>query len=414
MNIGLYTINDNAVGGGGRRVFRGLLHNWSCLGHNVYVISRSKDLFNFGKNIKHIPLQESSINLELDYLVCDTEYALLDLFSNQYGDMFAKNVVLCTFVHDQIWRDHMEITKKILGCFSRNPNYLFCRNISYLYKKRIIYYLTNPESLKEFFCNLLKLIIPYKVLNIKHILSAQKRFNLQYVFINKCKHVFSLTNKAALETAKMYGIDYNRSNHAFGFIDDELSSLNQSINEITKDSKFFVAFSRLSPEKNIDFIIDAFISAQKSNPDIFLTIIGRNDSTKTARHCRYLKDLVNKNTSSNISMVTNPSQEVLSKTLGKASTIICANNTDFNLTILEFLYLGGRAILPATYDFEESISKHPNISLKNLCLNDYTREILKFADMPITIDYNLINRLNKYTYENYSMKVLDTLIKNFK
>ena len=248
-------------------------------------------------------------------------------------------------------------------------------------------------------------------MNIKHILSAQKRFNLQYVFINKCKHVFSLTNKAALETAKMYGIDYNRSNHAFGFIDDELSSLNQSINEITKDSKFFVAFSRLSPEKNIDFIIDAFISAQKSNPDIFLTIIGRNDSTKTARNCRYLKSLVKINSRSNVTLVENPSHEQLSKTLGKAATIICANNTDFNLTVLEFLYLGGRAILPATYDLDENISSHPNISSKNICLNDFIREILKFADIPITIDYNFLNRLNKYTYKNYSEKVLDTLIK---
>ena len=135
MNIGLYTIIDNVVGGGGRRVFRGLLHNWSCLGHNVYVISRSSNLLDFGKNIKHILLDDSSTNLELDYLVCDTEYALSDLFSDKYGSMLAQRVVLCSFVHDQIWRDHMEITKKILGCFSRNPNYLFCRNISYLYKK---------------------------------------------------------------------------------------------------------------------------------------------------------------------------------------------------------------------------------------------------------------------------------------
>ena len=409
LNIGIYTTGQNVKGGGGRRVSLGMSVSWVNEGHNVSFITRKcyKKEFRVNSNCEYLLIEQAIEKGDLDLLICDSEYSLEDLFIDDLGAKLSENVMLCSFVHDQIWRDNMKITKNIFLPLSHNSNYVFCQNFSYLYKRRIFFDILHPKSAKSLIYNFIKWILPYYVLVLRRNVLARRKFIEQYRLINRCSFIFSLTKKASTETALMYNVSIQKSHSAYGFIDSELRLLKDNVKNIPKDSSYFIAFSRLSPEKNIDFIIDAFEMARKENPNIYLTIVGRNDSTKTANHFRYLSYQVRKINTKHITIVSNPSQGILSQSLARAGTIICANNTDFNLTILEFLFLGGRAIIPSTYDLDLEISDHPNVSLNNLSLKDFSKEILRFSNKPIKLDHSYIQNLEKFTYHDYALKVLD-------
>jgi len=420
FKIGFYTIAPTVIGGGGRRVFRGMIKGWLEAGHSVTVISREKYQDKSKGNIESefIQLSASLISHDFDFVFCDTEYALIDLFQDQQGVAFAKRYPLFAFVHDQIWRDHMKITGGQFGPLELDSNFKFTKNISRIHKKRLLYEVKNSVLSISIFKKLLRLLLPLAVINYYQELRAYKRYRTLAQFIRKCSGIFSLSIKAAEQSAKMYQVPLEKSRYAFGFIDDELLLLEKKTRHLRKNERSFVCFSRLSPEKNIDYILEAFKAAYTINSDIKLTIIGRNDSEKTAAHTHYLRDIVSKIKGSiPVKIIENPSEIELATVLGKSGAIICANNCDFNLTILEFLYLGGRAIVPATYDLHKEINDHPHVSSKNISISDFSNEILRFAKTPITFDKRFYESLKKYSYENYANEVLthiETLMPNAK
>jgi glycosyltransferase involved in cell wall biosynthesis len=420
FKIGFYTIAPTVIGGGGRRVFRGMIKGWSEAGHSVTVISRGKYQNKSKGNIESefIQLSESLISYDFDFVFCDTEYALIDLLQDQQGTNFANRFPLFAFVHDQIWRDHMRITGGQFGQLELDSNYRFTRNISRFHKKRLLYKVQNSVLSINIFKNLFKLLVPLALINYYQDFSARKRYESLSKLIAKTSGVFSLSIKAAEQSAKMYQIPLEQSRYAFGFIDDELLSLEKKTRHLRKNERSFVCFSRLSPEKNIDYILEAFKRAYTINSDIKLTIIGRNDSEKTASHTLYLKDIVNKIKGSiPVKIIENPSEIELATVLGESGTIICANNCDFNLTILEFLYLGGRAIVPATYDLHKEIDTNFQVSSNNISISDFSSEILRLAEKPITYEKKSTEILKKYSYENYANEVLthiETIMPNAK
>ena len=150
MNVIFYTIAPDRKGGGGRRVFTGILNGFISLGHTVFVVSEKQypmwlrgqeqdscEHFNL-INVLEEPLFPADSELvfqnyinekKIDAILCDTEYSLSN-FVNCLPKFCKKTPIqIYTLCHDQIWRDYMSLygnfhNDRILHPYYRYSEYL--------------------------------------------------------------------------------------------------------------------------------------------------------------------------------------------------------------------------------------------------------------------------------------------------
>lgn len=435
MNLMFFTIAPDHMGGGGRRVFSGLLNGFISLGHAVYVVSEKQypvalrvqgtgccEYFSLtgdsgtpcGPVEDELTIQGYINRKEIDVILCDTEYALSNLISCLPGFCQNTHTQIYALCHDQIWRDFMDLYKVPREDRESHPYY---RYSEYLRGELLPLRLKLKTEAMRKQSGSSKVKIKDRIRH--HISKAAPGF-LRWVEVFKAylrlqgarknvaitSGIVSLTQRSAAEAAFVYGLPASRSIGTFGYIDEALERFDGQCVSFCMDPQKVIAFCRLSPEKNLDMIILSFIDALKINNELKLTIIGRNESEVTSDYTNYLRYLIEKfQCVDSVSIFENPSDDLLVEELGTSNVMICAQNCDFNLTIFEAMYLGKQVVVPATYSFPEELAKSRNIFANNIKREDFTLSILEATAMTYHYDKSEREFLASKTYDNYAASV---------
>ena len=434
MNLVLYTIAPDSKGGGGRRVFTGLLNGFINLGYAVFVVSEKKypislrgyeqdtcEYFNLSA-VSERPLLATNSEIifqnyikekKIDVILCDTEYSLANFVTCLPKFCKKFSVQIYTLCHDQIWRDYMSLCGYSHDDCTAHPYYKYSEYLSgVLYPIRSKWQRTMERTLqtskmqgKYQLRYLIRAIAPRLMKSVGAV-KAYIRLEKVRKNIAITAGVVSLTERSAREAEQVYRLRSGQSIACYGYVDEELRRFKARCESLLINSKKIIAFCRLGPEKNLDLVIFTFIEASKTDSDLKLTIIGRNDSSSTFEHVVYLTFLIERlGCGDKVKIIENPSDETLIKEIGTSNVMICAQNCDFNLTIYEAMYLGKQVVVPATYSFPKELAKSRNIYANNIQIEDFTSSILEATDVAFYYDESEREFLASRTYDNYAASV---------
>jgi glycosyltransferase involved in cell wall biosynthesis len=437
MNVIIYTIAPTAKGGGGRRVFSGILNGLLSLRHSVVVVSERK----YPDSLKsdqdsgchYLSLNEMGSSgawerefrnyakkIDAHVLLCDTEYALSNLVTSLPKFCNESSIPIYSFFHDQIWRDHMSLLsvahkERCLHPYYRYSEYLKSR----IFVKRSAWqektlYQSDVGRIKGVtsFKGYVRRKLP-KLVNAVEVVKAYLRLRNARKNVAVTSGIISLTKRSAEESSLVYRVNQADSFACYGYIDEALRGFARQCAPLREEAERVIAFCRLSPEKNLDLVILSFLEALRVNGNLKLTIIGRNDSAATSECVAYLRSLIEEYKCGNsISLIENPSDEILVKELGLSNVMICAQNCDFNLTIYEGMYLGKQVIVPASYSLPKELAESKNIYSDNIEIDDFASSILIATSKKYHIDSSEREFLQSCTYDRYAELIADFLNKS--
>lgn len=264
--------------------------------------------------------------------------------------------------------------------------------LSFIHLKNKKEFIKTPENLK--FYRKLKIKAKEKSNFIKTNLNAI----LIFLAFKKADNIIVLSEYGRNEKKEIFNIDSTYIPPAIGqtFIDEanKLSTINKE-NQI-------IYFGRLSKEKRVDILINAFNSIDINYK---LKIIGSGEELEA------LKILAQKN--KNIIFTEFLNDESLFKEIKKSKLMVTLEWADYNLTVYESIVLGTRVLFGKTFGIE----KNDQILIDNQMLfycspkkDEVAKNILKITEMkdPKVENYRfLINNNWKNYVKNFNKSVLN-------
>lgn len=469
----VYTKGVPCDGGGGRRVFMELLHNFNKLGVNAYSWSLlpikpellyegkyafeaeyyfddwNKDVFTLGceeKKCALVAFMKSLKERSPDFILFDTEYSFREFVDFSRGMIeYDELPPMAVLVHDQIWKQNIDMLSKYTNSsdakkYEKVSNYPelnryiknhvaelvekyelrevgFAKNIKTRLRNNI--YDKIRKRFKYPVCilrGLIKKLIEKILLLVVGKEEYAKKFRLGRLKrdFKNAELLFCLTKRSAKETAAAYGFPQDRVLTAYGYYDpNDFKTTEKSFRSqmATGKSKVLLALSRFSPEKNIEIILLAYQEALKSYSGMQLWVVG----LLTDDNLSYYRDLEKLRSKLNLDdlvhFICSVTDDEMNKIYEEADAFICAQVADFNLSVSYALKVGLPVIVFNSYDFPSEINGAAPIYCKNNSVAGLAKSIVNAMEKSPKFKSQEIDFILSCTYMNYSKKILDEMDK---
>lgn len=236
---------------------------------------------------------------------------------------------------------------------------------------------------------------------------AKKKTNYFLININAILIYLAFKNASNTVVLSEYGKKEKReifninSNYFPPAISQKFINEFENFTKIEKENQI-IYFGRLSKEKRVDVLINAFNSI---NIDYTLKIIGIGEELEN------LKDLAHENEKIIFSGFLNDKD--LFHEIKKSKLLVTLEWADYNLTVYESIILGTRVLFGKTFEVEKNddkLIKNNMLFYCNPSKNDVAEKIIKIINLknPELSDYSF---LKNNTWERYVLKFSNEILK---
>ncbi len=416
----VYTIGVSTEGGGGRRVYmelcqqfskKGVLAtSWSILPIDPAKLYDGQYSFKvtsyFQKHEvsrKQIQSQREDIissfyelveNEGIDLILFDTEYSYLEFNTFFVGfSLRLSNIKLAALIHDQIWKINPDIVSDLNEKYAASftPYHKLLNSFKRIRKDHDLYFRRQSfiKALKKFVKN----SVGY---DSKKAIQRKKRYQ-------KLDMIFSLTGRSAKESELLYEM---KSKKAFG-TDGDLQvdrSFYEKLTATYKGRFNVLAFSRISPEKNIDIILSIISEVKKTHSQINLLVGGM---TSSEEYAKYLKKLVVRlGLQTQVSFLGKLTDKQMNAAYDFSDAFICCDVCDFNLSTYRAIRFGKPIIVSGGYDFPQNIKEMKGIHDDNYEMSDFLKSFEEILNGETGVDPNVVR---EYNYEFYSSSIVNSI-----
>lgn len=242
-------------------------------------------------------------------------------------------------------------------------------------------------------------IIPPKV-GLMNYTSNEIISLIRYFAVRKAVARFTFSKSVQWETQLLFKVGTIRNQGAYkeSIFDEKYNkeTVRQSLN-IPLNKKILLSFSRLDKKKRIDVIIESLLYLPE---DFFLIIAGRGECNDL------LQKVVKNNNLEDKVLFLGYIDEVIANPLKAAADIfVSVDIGDFDISPLEAMALGSKAVVSTEFDLDKNLSNFTNLKQSLAIPDKVANTILELIEFEIEPQYKQI--LKEYTWENYFQKILN-------
>lgn len=442
MSIVVYTKGVPVEGGGGRRVTSELLHHfniisgravsWSVLplrpeslygGRYVYearhVLDDFADPADFGNPGFCRRCAEdflATIREEApDFLLFDTEYSLREFTAWSEGlvdpDGLPPRGVL---VHDQLWKWNPAVLPLGAGGPDAAAVARACPLpglAGYVVQVKRVLREADADSDGSGLIDLACSVEPPAVSGAGIDPEEERRLLGVKRTVNGVDRVFCLTGRSVAEAVAAYNLAPENCVQASPLWSEPGCGPDTGVRGRygLGGSRGVLAFSRMSPEKNVEIVLLAFARFLALNPedsaDVDLWIAGQL-LPEFAGYQREIRDLAARlGLEDRVRFIGTTSDAEMLGLYDAAETFICAQVADFNLSVAMALQRGLPVVTFGGYDFPEELAKAPSLFCRCNTVDDMARSLGESlgADGLAAAESAVLER---HTFYNYAQKVI--------
>lgn len=448
MKIAVYTKGVAVEGGGGRRVTSELLHHFNRIAEEAVSWSilplRPDKLYGgrYSYRAMHV-LQDFDSQPDIEgaearqryaehfrsmlrevkprFLLFDTEYSLREFLTWSEGlvdlDELPPKGVL---VHDQLWKWNADILPLGSGALQTEETAAACplpALATYVIELRRMLRKIK-ESGQADRTELLaaaRSLKPAAMAPVEMDSKERRRLLAIKQGVNRMDRVFCLTERSAREAAAAYNLAPENAAAAgpCWFEHDGVEAVDARERFGLGSGKAVLAFSRLSPEKNIELVLLAFALLLESREQsggapegLELWIAGQlppqfEDYYRELRELAAFLDIERRTR-----FLCSVSDAEMLGLYAQADVFICAQAADFNLSTAQALQSGLPVVTLAGYDFPAGVGESPAIQRDCFHVNDLARALDAALQAPGRLSPAERGLLERRAFFNYAQRVV--------